>query len=135
MIKTIRIVAIIVTIVSALILCNSTYHLVQMQNAEKADCTITFIGLPDGTVFGDFTDSDGVVHINEALYTSSFLQIFNTNAEHCCGTQITILYDPHSGRIINYDHTIRILSISAALMVLSALWLVSVSCESKKQNP
>ena len=38
---------------------------------KKTTLTITFIGLPDGTVFGDYTDAAGRKHENEAALTMS----------------------------------------------------------------
>ena len=128
----IRVTVIMVMVVSALILCSSIYTLVQMRNGEKVDCTITFIGLPDGTVFGDFTDSDGVVHVNEPLYTSCILQGYNHDVEPYYGKHAVFLYDKHSGKIVNYENVIRNITVSIAILLLSSVIVGKCSLRIKK---
>lgn len=125
--KFFRIVLIIVIVISALFMCGSIGRLIQMRNGEIADCTITFIGLPDGAVFGDFTDSDGVEHANEYLYLNGFLQGDSADVEKYYGTHIKILYDKESGEIINYGHTVTSALIGALLILISVIiiWIMT----------
>ncbi|MBO5342990.1 MAG: hypothetical protein J6A57_00880 [Ruminococcus sp.] len=116
--KIIRIVLIILIAISAVIMCCNAYNLFNMRNGEKADCTISFVGLPDGVVFGDFVDSDGVQHIEEPLYTDYFLQGHRNNVEYLYGKHITIIYDKQNNIIINYDNTIQSIIINLLLIII-----------------
>ena len=124
--KFFRIVLIIVIVISALFMCGSIGRLIQMRNGEIADCTITFIGLPDGAVFGDFTDSDGVDHVDEYLYLNGFLQGDSADVERYYGVHIKILYDKQSGEIINYGYTVTSTLIGALLILISVIiiWIM-----------
>ncbi len=41
---------------------------IKVRNWHKTTLTVTFIGLPDGNVFGDYTDANGVQHKNEPAF-------------------------------------------------------------------
>lgn len=124
--KFFRIVLVIIMVISALLMGRSISRRVQMRNGEIADCTITFIGLPDGAVFGDFTDSDGVDHVNEYLYSSGFLQGDSADVEKYYGTHIKILYDKESGEIINYGQAVTSTLVCAFLILISVIiiWIM-----------
>ena len=121
-----KIVLIIVIFISAIFICVNISRLVQMRNGETADCTITFIGLPDGAVFGDFTDSNGVDHVNEYLYISDFVRWHRAEAEKYYGSHIKILYDKESGKIINYGYTVTSTFIGTVLILISliVIWIM-----------
>lgn len=131
--KFFKIVPVIVIIFSAMFICVNISRLVQMRSGEIADCTITFIGLPDGAVFGDFTDSDGVEHVNEYLYLNGFLQGDSADVEKYYGTHIKILYDKQSGEIINYGYTVTSTLVCAFLTLISVIiiWIM----KRKRKNP
>ena len=131
-----KIVLIIIIVISTLLICENTRILIIMRNGETADCTITFIGLPDGAVFGDFTDSDGVDHINEFLYLNGFLQGDSADVEKYYGTHIKIMYDKESGEIINYGHTVTSALIGAALILVSGIifWIMRLKENSNNKR-
>lgn len=134
--KFFRIVLIIVIVISALFMCGSIGRLIQMRNGEIADCTITFIGLPDGAVFGDFTDSDGVEHVNEFLYLNGFLQGDSADVEKYYGTHIKIMYDKESEEIINYGYTVTSTLVGTALILVSVviLWIMKLKGNSNSKR-
>lgn len=108
------------------------YTWFRMRNAYKTECTITFIGLPDGAVFGDFVDADGILHENEALYIDEDFQGHSAKVEQHYGKTITILYDKESGIAVNYDHTVSSTLMSAALIAVCILLLRIMHGKQKK---
>ncbi|MCM1299068.1 MAG: hypothetical protein NC203_06465 [Firmicutes bacterium] len=59
---------------------------------------ITFVGLPDGTVFGTFTDYNGKVHSECGMYIDgrfqTFLNPMPIKPESYLGSTVRIMYDP-----------------------------------------
>ena len=45
---------------------------IKVRNWYKTTLTVTFIGVPDGTVFGDYTDAKGQLHQNKPAYYEPF---------------------------------------------------------------
>jgi len=89
---------------------------------KKTTLTITFIGLPDGTVFGDYTDAAGRKHENEAALTmSGFLR--GKDIEQYYGQEITILCGTEKGEVLDYTGLIKANIIAFCITLISGLLL------------
>ena len=89
---------------------------------KKTTLTITFIGLPDGTVFGDYTDAAGRKHENEAALTmSGFLR--GKDVEQYYGQKITILCGTEKGEVLDYSGLIKANIIAFCITLISGLLL------------
>lgn len=62
-----------------------------------ATATITFVGLPDGAVIGAYTDADGNVHKDVALYIDYFHQGYGADVDNMIGKEVSIIYNPITG--------------------------------------
>ena len=90
------------------------YFIIKSRNYYKSDATITFVGLPDGAVHGNFVDSEGKSHIDAYLYTDIKLSEFffikkvsPKTIDKYIGKKITILFDSQTKDIINYNNMIK----------------------------
>ena len=72
---------------------------ISKMSKEKYEAEITFIGLPDGTVVGTFTDSNNELHKDVPLYQSSEYSINGKSPESQYGKKIKIVYDPDTDDI------------------------------------
>ncbi len=118
-------------LISFYLSCTNIFTLLMMRNAEKIDAVITFIGLPDGHIFGDFIDSDGCIHKEEFLGSHNIVHGTGKKnaekAEKYVGKHITILYNKKSGDIIIYDITLtKIINFLIVFLVSLILILASV---------
>lgn len=65
-------------IISVVGILVDVYYVAKYKNYHKTDAVITFIGLPDGAVFGDFVDLEGNVNTKVYLYTDfRFTEFFS----------------------------------------------------------
>ena len=89
---------------------------------HKTTLTITDIGLPDGVVFGDYTDAAGQNHENEAVlnWGGSFR---SNSVEQYYGQKITILCGTEKGDVLDYESLIKNNIISFGLMFISGFLL------------
>lgn len=120
---------------------------------------ITFIGLPDGTVLGTFTDCDGKVHSEHRMYTDGRFQpyISSVPIESYFGNTVRIMYDPstlvleekshttanndgetvvsYKGiKIESYDNWLRYFIISGIAFLVSSITLVVVCVKSIRKK-
>ncbi len=110
---------------------------------------ITFVGLPDGTVFGTFRDSDGIVHADRILYRDVKFQpkfILSggpmVNPEPYIGTTVRIMYNPdwlsmgHIGLdgIDSYDNWLNTCIGSGVCFGLSLFFLILLFRKRKAQK-
>lgn len=97
------VVSIVLSIISAISLGISVSKIIF--RVERHDwiittAEITFIGLPDGLVFGTFTDCNGKVHSNHRMYWDGKFERFYAltpwakDPEPYYGTTVRIMYDP-----------------------------------------
>lgn len=117
------------------IICATNLFLTR--NMYKTTAIVTFVALPEGTVMGDFKDSDGIEHYDEPLFSSfrflSFRAVKKVNMseiEKYKGTEITILYDKENKTVINYDRLQKNIIINGVII----LFLSFVLFFRKKQN-
>ena len=83
---------------------------IRTRNWYKTELTITFIGLPDGVVFGDYTDQNGVEQVNVSVYYDSSFVGNKTDTDKYIGKVVNIAIDHLSSKI--FDH------ISALALIL-----------------
>ena len=106
---------------------------IRVRDWYKTTLTVTFIGLPEGNVFGDYTDAKGVQHLNEPAFIKSSLSGYKTNAEQYYGSTFNILIEPETGLIRNYDELYRNSIFFSVLTVLSGA-LLFISRKYRKQD-
>lgn len=122
---------------------------------------ITFVGLPDGLVFGTFSDYNGKVHSEHSMYIDGrFQPYFNPTPiepEPYLGSTVRIMYDPstinlertytttinENGEIIteyhrgieieSYDNWLRRFIISGIVFIASCTPIVVVCVNQKKK--
>lgn len=123
--KIVRVITILFFIIS---LIGAVYYAakdIKVRNWHKTTLTVTSIGLPEGNVFGDYTDANGVPHQDEPAFIDSSLSGYKTDVEQYYGRTFTILNDPETGRILNYDNLIEnnifyfgLTAVSGALLLI-----------------
>ena len=123
--KIVRVITILFFIIS---LIGAVYYAakdIKVRNWHKTTLTVTSIGLPEGNVFGDYTDANGVQHQDEPAFIDSSLSGYKTDVEQYYGRTFTILNDPETGRILNYDDLIEnnifyfgLTAVSGALLLI-----------------
>lgn len=64
---------------------------------------ITFVGLPDGIVFGTFEDLNGTLHTDQVLYGDAWFQIVNEEPKSYYGTTVRIMYSSEDTDLRNID--------------------------------
>ena len=98
----------IIYLILSLIWCiHGVSALYQKRDWISGTATVTFIGLPQGTVFGDYTDINGTEHIEKALYIDYIYQGRHiVNEEYpLYGKSVRILYNLNTGEV-DIDNTI-----------------------------
>ncbi len=102
---------------------------------EAADAVITFIGLPDGDVFIDFTDQRGEEHKQAPLGWIRLAPGYKlAEAEKHYGEKIRILYDPVNGRSIPYNTVISGIAVPACLLLFFFTAMIVSIIKSKKNG-
>ncbi len=104
------------------------YYVAKYKNYYKTDAVITFIGLPDGAVFGDFVDSEGNVNTKAYLYTDfrfteffSVKKVNNDTIEKYIGKKTKILFNTTSKDIASYDNLIKHIVINIVVFSISGI--------------
>lgn len=114
--------------------------LVILTPCYNTEAVVTFIGLPQGHVFGSFTDESGVMYEGEEkmmfqtlLIGGNFIDL--ETVEQFYGKEITISIDPHSGKIYYAPHLYaRILPFAAISLVSAATGAIIRMINISKQN-
>lgn len=85
-----------ITVISLTMLVFAVKFRIERHRWVITTAEITFVGLPDGTVFGTFTDYNGKVHSEYSMYIDGrFQQYFNpVPIEPYIGNTVRIMYDP-----------------------------------------
>ena len=96
---------------------------IKVINWYKTTLTVTFIGTPDGTVFGNYIDSKGQQHLNESAFYKSSFSGYKKNVEQYYGNVITIMVNPETGEIINYDDLLKNNTVFLGLAILFGILL------------
>lgn len=94
--KFIRILAL---IISALLIVINIFNYFSKKDWIETTATITFVGLPDGMVFGNYTDLYGNTHDNTALYIDYFHQGHGADVDALSGKEVDIIYNPATNEI------------------------------------
>lgn len=112
--KILNIIVLFVLIVSAFGSAINIHSIIKSRSYHKTEAKITFIGLPDGTVYGNFVDAKGILHIDAYLYTdikfTEFFSIKKTSSQKIdkhIGKKISILFDARTNTIINYENMVK----------------------------
>ncbi|MDO5559826.1 MAG: hypothetical protein Q4F95_09545 [Oscillospiraceae bacterium] len=118
-----------VIILTVLSLIMSIYNVID--GVRKRDwfvttATIDRIGLPDGAVFGTYKDQKGIVH-SEELFLGTFLQGYKIESRKYIGEKVKIIYEPQTGKILNYYKIIFYRWISGILLVVSVLLIIFIN--------
>ncbi len=114
---------------------------ISVSNWEKTEAVISAILLPDGVVCGDFTDNNGVKHIEQPLYTDFKFQqiraiktVKQETIDKSIGQKITILYNNENYKIIIYSSLLRKITISSIVSLLSLLIFLSLVLHKKRPD-
>lgn len=85
-------------VISLIISVSNIIFRLERRDRIVTTAEITFIGTPDGSVFGTFTDQNGKVHSEECLYLDGRFQTFLNpvpiKPESYIGKTVRIMYDP-----------------------------------------
>ena len=127
--------------VSLILLFENLSTVISTRNWEKTEAVISAILLPDGVVCGDFTDNNGVKHIEQPLYTDFKFQqiraiktVKQETIDKSIGQKITILYNNENDKIIIYSSLLRKITISSIVSLLSLLIFLSLVLHNKKPD-
>lgn len=127
--------------VSLILLFENLSTVISTRNWEKTEAVISAILLPDGVVCGDFTDNNGVKHIEQPLYTDFKFQqiraiktVKQETIDKSIGQKITILYNNENDKIIIYSSLLRKITISSIVSFLSLLIFLSLVLHNKKPD-
>lgn len=139
--KVFIIILLIVLIISASGFLIGLVTFAKTKNLYKTNAKVTSIGLPDGAIYGDFTDEEGIFHSDEYLFVdhrfTNFFCIKRTNqndVEKYIGTEITILYDSSNNKIISYNNLLRRIVINLIISLLSLLCFLYLKWINGKKN-
>lgn len=145
--RALKVVSIVLSIISLVSLISSIHNIafrVQRSDWVITDAEITFIGLPDAAVEGNFTDFNGVFHSEQFLYLDWKFQKWGlykpqfpsiADPDKYIGKTVRIMYDPEaansgdfSGRIdiASYDNWLKDFIISVSVFGVSTIFLVVV---------
>lgn len=130
-----NIICFILTVVFALSLFGTVGYAITDIRAigwKKTTLTVTFIGLPDGTAFGDYTDANGQKHENEPALSWPHSKC--RNVEQYYGQEITVLCGTEQGDVVGLESLIRGNLIFFCTTVLSAILLYFGFLRKKQQN-
>lgn len=138
-------------VLTAILLCaalvssvSSVYGIfirVQRSDWLVAAAEVTFIGTPDGVVFGTFTDNNGTVYTDQAMYIDGGFQPAwiikgppRKNPDMYVGGTVRIMYRPQALNSIgdmkagvdidSYDRWLRDLIVSGTAFPVSAAALI-----------
>ena len=130
---------IIIVIFSFIAIIINLNNVISKRNWVKIEAVVSSVLLPEGTVCGDFTDMNGIMHNNEPLFADFRFQqiraIKNVNQEKInkyIGKKIVILYNPEAkeevknyDKIRNYNKIIRNIILSISIFIISlTLYLI-----------
>lgn len=132
-----------IAIVSLIFSVFSVVIRVQRSDWIITTAKITFVGLPDGVVFGSFTDNNSVVHTDQAMYTDAKFMPAGlikgpprNDPELYIGKKVKIIYDPKALNMDNgmeievdidsYDKWLRGIIISGIAFGISAAFLIVI---------
>lgn len=86
---------------------------------------VTFVGTPDGLVFGTFENFNGILHADQVLYSDARFQL--TDPEPYYGTTVRIMYSPEDIDLHNigsYDNWLAVCIGSGVCFGASFVFLI-----------
>lgn len=117
--------AFIVSVVfAAFALIQLIYALVILTPCYKTKAVVDFIGMPQGNVFGSFTDESGAMHEEEMIFRTLLLGgdfIDLETVEQYYGEKISISIHPHNGKIYYAPHLYATALPFAVISLVSAV--------------
>ena len=130
--KIITFIVIFMFLISLILSVFNVTRCIKQRNWYKTELTITAIGLPDGAVFGDYTDKEGVKHLNESVFYDPALAGYKTDTDKYSGKVITISIDPETNKKIDHDRLIKnTLEDIGMFLILGAVLIIKI----KKRKP
>ena len=106
---------------------------VRVRHYFRTTMVITFIGTPDGALFGTYTDQNGEEHVNVPAYVDSAFSGHSKNVEQYYGKEVEILYDAETGDIWSYENLRQSIVISAAVFAGAGMLIYLLGFRRKKQ--
>lgn len=110
MARFLRIVLILIAALSLAVCLSCIATRIERRDWIITTAEITFVGLPDGIVFGTFEDFNGTLHTDQVLYSDARFQpefIISggpiTDPEPYYGTTVRIMYSPEDTDLRNID--------------------------------
>ena len=119
-------------IISLILSVYNVNRCIQTRNWYKTELTITFIGLPDGVVFGDYTDQNGVEQVNVSVYYDSSFVGNKTDTDKYIGKVVNIAIDPVSGKIVDHDRLKKDTLSDVGMFLISSFALILLKKEKIK---
>lgn len=97
---------------------------------------VEFIGLPDGIVFGSYTDRSGIPHSGEKLFASYLAQGHTVRVEQYYGRSIDIIINTDNGEIASVGLMTLLWAapLTAAATAFAALLLLTVRDKYSQKN-
>lgn len=93
MARFLRIVLILIASLSLAVCLSCIATRIERKDWIVTTAEVTFVGLPDGIVFGTFEDFNGIVHAERVLYQDARFEIVNEDPKSYYGTMVKIMYD------------------------------------------
>ena len=126
---------IVAAVFAAIALIRLICALVILTPCYKTEAVVTFIGLPDGHVFGSFTDESSVMYEEKMMFPTLLIGgnfIALETVEQFYGRKINIAIHPHSGEIYYAPHLYARMIPSATISIVSAIAGAIIGAVQKK---
>ena len=107
--------------ISLISLCKMSFDYFSM-DYKKTNAVITNIISPDGIVYGEFWDNEGVFHSDVEMYID--YQGHESDISSHIGEEVTILYDIQENECMNYSSFVSTLLFFIFLCLFSGIFLV-----------
>jgi len=130
-------IVVVVLIWFALNLVTGIFTLCFSKDLYKTTATVTFVGLPEGTVFGNFTDSKGNEYVEKVMFQKAEFsrlgasKINQEKFDRYVGSEITILYDEKNDDVLDYGVLLRRTLIGGIGMIWAGICLFVIHKRTK----
>ncbi len=123
---------------AAVALFQLIYALVILTPCYKTEAVVDFIGMPQGHVFGSFTDESGTMYEEKMMFPTLLLGgnfVDLETVEQFYGKKINIYIHPHSGNIYYAPHLYAMaLPFAVISLVSAAIGSVKRKIDTSKHN-
>lgn len=113
------------------VLCKMYYDYFSM-DYKKTEAIITDIVSPDGIVYGEFTDINGVFHSDAEMYLD--YQGHKADASSHIGEKVTILYDYQKDECMNYKSFLYTILFNISVCLFSGICLAVIFVLDKRKS-